>query len=71
MRFGTWNVRSFYRAGSLMTVSEKLTYEDKCWVDRRGWYGLDWSGSRQEPVEVSCEQGIEPLGSINFWEVLD
>jgi hypothetical protein len=24
MRFGTWNVRSLYRAGSLMTVSREL-----------------------------------------------
>jgi hypothetical protein len=25
MRFGTWNVRSFYRAGSLMAVSRELS----------------------------------------------
>jgi hypothetical protein len=25
MRFGTWNVRSFYRVGSLMTVSRELS----------------------------------------------
>jgi hypothetical protein len=25
MRFGTWNVRSLYRAGSLMTVSRELS----------------------------------------------
>jgi exonuclease III len=24
MRFGSWNVRSLYRAGSLMTVSREL-----------------------------------------------
>jgi hypothetical protein len=24
MRFGTWNVRSLYRGGSLMTVSREL-----------------------------------------------
>jgi hypothetical protein len=24
MRFGTWNVRSLYRAGSLVTVSREL-----------------------------------------------
>jgi hypothetical protein len=24
MRFGTWNVRSLYKAGSLMTVSREL-----------------------------------------------
>jgi hypothetical protein len=25
MRFGTWNVRSLYRVGSLMTVSRELS----------------------------------------------
>jgi hypothetical protein len=25
MRFGTWNVRSLYRAGSLVTVSKELS----------------------------------------------
>jgi exonuclease III len=25
MRFGTWNVRSLYRAGSLMTVAKELS----------------------------------------------
>jgi hypothetical protein len=25
MRFGTWNVRSLYRAGSLMTVAKEIS----------------------------------------------
>jgi hypothetical protein len=25
MRFGTWNVRSLYRAGSLMTVASEIS----------------------------------------------
>jgi hypothetical protein len=25
MRFGTWNIRNLYRAGSLMTVSKELS----------------------------------------------
>jgi exonuclease III len=25
MRFGTWNIRSLYRAGSLVTVSKELS----------------------------------------------
>jgi hypothetical protein len=29
MRFGTWNVRSLYRAGSLMTVAKKKKEEKK------------------------------------------
>jgi hypothetical protein len=36
-----------------------------------GWYGLDWLGSGQGPVEGSCEHGNEPSGSIKFWEVLE
>jgi hypothetical protein len=38
MRFGTWNVRSMYRAGPLRIVKEEI------WRDRMGWYGLDLSG---------------------------
>jgi hypothetical protein len=38
--------------------------------DRKGWCGLDWSGSGQEQVESSCEFGIEPLGSIKCWETI-
>jgi hypothetical protein len=36
-----------------------------------GWYGLDRSGSGYEPVEVSCEHGDEPSGSLKCWEVLE
>jgi hypothetical protein len=50
MRLGTWNVRSLYRADSLV-------------IDRLWWCGLDWSGSGYEQVESSCEFGIEPSGS--------
>jgi hypothetical protein len=35
------------------------------------WYGLDSSGSGQEPVEGSCEHGNEPPGSKNVFEVLE
>jgi hypothetical protein len=31
------------------------------------WYGLDSSGSTEEPVEESCE----PLGSIKCWEIIE
>jgi hypothetical protein len=34
-------------------------------------YGLDRSGSGWGPVEGSCEHGNEPMGSINYWEVLE
>jgi hypothetical protein len=36
-----------------------------------GWYGLDRSGSGQEPVEGSCEYGNGHSGSIKCWEVLE
>jgi hypothetical protein len=40
------------------------------WVDNikmdLGEVGLDWSGSGQGPVEVSCEFGNEPSGSIKW-----
>jgi hypothetical protein len=36
-----------------------------------GWRGLDWPCSEWGPVEGSCEDGNEPLGSIKCWEVLE
>jgi hypothetical protein len=48
MRFGTWNVRSFYRIGSLKTVVREL---GKCKLDLVGvqkarWErgGTEWAG---------------------------
>jgi hypothetical protein len=35
------------------------------------WYGLDWFGSGQEPVEGFCEHGNEPSGSKKYWEILE
>jgi exonuclease III len=43
MRFGTWNVRSLYRAGSFKTVARKL-----------GKYKLDLMGVQ----EVRWEKGV-------------
>jgi hypothetical protein len=52
MRFGTWNVRSLYRAGSLMTVSRELAR-----------YKLDLVG-----VQVRWEGGgTEPAGKYTFF----
>jgi hypothetical protein len=36
-----------------------------------GWDGVDWIDTSQGPVEGSYEHGIEPSGSIKFWEVLE
>jgi exonuclease III len=52
MRFGTWNVRSLYRAGSLMTVSRELAR-----------YKLDLVGVQ----EVRCEgSGTQSMGDYTF-----
>jgi hypothetical protein len=49
MRFGTWNVRSLYRAGSLMTVSRELArYKlDLVGVQEVGWEGGCTKPSRE------------------------
>jgi hypothetical protein len=39
--------------------------------DRMAWYGLDSSGSGYAPVVGSCEQSIEPSGSIKCYEILE
>jgi hypothetical protein len=36
-----------------------------------GWYGLDYSGSGQEPMACSFESGNERSGSIECWEILE
>jgi hypothetical protein len=52
MRFGTWNVRSLYREGSLMTASRELAR-----------YELDLVG-----VQVRWEGGgTEPAGEYTFF----
>jgi hypothetical protein len=47
MRFGTWNIRSLYRVGSLMTVSRELP------IYRLGSVGVQevrWEGSGTVPA---------------------
>jgi hypothetical protein len=46
MRFGTWNVRSLYRAGSLMTVSRELSSR----LDLVGAQVVTWEGSGTVPA---------------------
>jgi hypothetical protein len=41
MRFGTWNVRSMYRAGSLRAVVEEIS---KYKLDLVGVQGVRWNG---------------------------
>jgi exonuclease III len=59
MRFGTWNVRSLYRAGSLMTVVRELS---KCKLDLVGVQEVRWDRGGTEPVgeyTFFCENGSE------------
>jgi exonuclease III len=47
MRFGTWNVRSLYRAGSLRTVAEEVS---KYKLDLLGVQEVRWGGGGTEPA---------------------
>jgi hypothetical protein len=52
VRFGTWNVRSLYGAGSVMTVAEEISK-----------YKLDLVG-----VQVRWDRGgTEPSGEYKFF----
>ena len=41
MKLGTWNVRSFYRAGSLKAAATELGWISRRW-DVGMWTGLGW-----------------------------
>jgi hypothetical protein len=45
MSFGTWNIRSVWRAGSLLTISEELS---KYKLDLVGVQGVRWEGCGTE-----------------------
>jgi hypothetical protein len=45
MRFGTWNVRSMTRAGSLRVVGEEIS---KCKLDLVGVQEVRWDGGGTE-----------------------
>jgi exonuclease III len=47
MRFGTWNVRSLYRVGTLMIVSRELS---KYKFDLLGVQEVRWVSKGTEPV---------------------
>jgi exonuclease III len=59
IRFGMWNVRSLYRAGSLMTVAKGIS---KCKLDLVGVQEVRWDGGGTEPVAeytFFCGKGNE------------
>jgi exonuclease III len=47
MRFGTWNVRSMYRAGLLRVVGEEIS---KYKLDLVGVQEVRWDGGGTEPT---------------------
>jgi hypothetical protein len=47
MRFGLWNVRNLYRAGSLMTLSRELA---RYKLDLVGVQEVRWEGGGTEPA---------------------
>jgi hypothetical protein len=47
LRFGTWNVRSLYRAGSLMAVASGIS---KLKLDLVGVQEVRWDGGCTEPA---------------------
>jgi hypothetical protein len=47
MSFGTWNVRSMYRAGSLRAVAEEIS---KYKIDLVGVQEVIWDGGATEPA---------------------
>jgi hypothetical protein len=47
VRFGLWNIRSLYRAGSLMTVSRELA---RYKLDLVGVQEIRWEGGGTEPA---------------------
>jgi hypothetical protein len=53
MRFGLWNIRSLYRAGSLMTVSREVAR-----------YKLDLVGVQEVRWEAG---GTKPAGEYTFF----
>jgi hypothetical protein len=58
MRFGLWNVKSLYRAGSLTTVSRELA---RYKLDLVGVQEVRWEGGGTEPARdthFSTERGM-------------
>jgi hypothetical protein len=64
MRFGTWNVRSLYRVGSLITVSRELS---RYRLDLVGVQEVRWEGSgtyQQGNTHFSTERGMRTMNWV-------
>jgi hypothetical protein len=80
MRFGTWNVRSLYRSGSLITAAKELARyeldlvgtEEVRWDEGEIYYFL-WKRKRKSsivqtqyvPINLLINYGL--LGPRNIW----
>jgi exonuclease III len=64
MRFSTWNIRSLYRAGTLMTVSRELS---RYKLDFVGVQEVRWEGSGTAPAgeyTFSMERGMRTMNWV-------
>jgi hypothetical protein len=65
MRFGTWNVRSLYRTGPLMTVAKEIS---KCKSDLVGVQvssaGTEGAPNQQANIRFSMERGMRILNDV-------
>jgi exonuclease III len=62
MTFGTWNIRSLYRLGSLKTVAREL---GKCKLDLVGVQEARWEKGgteRQRIIHFSTDRGMGIIG---------
>jgi hypothetical protein len=67
MRLGTWNVRSLYTAGSLVTVSKELS---KYRLDLVGVQEVRWEGcgtEEQENTHYSMERGMRIMSWLQLF----
>jgi hypothetical protein len=64
MRLGTWNVRSLYRAGSLVTVSKELSKYRLDLVACRRSDGRAVAPNEQENTHFSKERGMRIMSWI-------
>jgi hypothetical protein len=67
MRFGTWNVRSLYRAGSLITVATEIAkYKlDLVRVQEDGWDGV--ALNHQANIHFSMERGMRIMNYVQVF----
>jgi hypothetical protein len=58
LRLDTWNVRSLYRAGSLMAVAKEITEYVIFSGSTRGQMGQSWYQTRRQIYIFSMERGM-------------